>query len=262
MLMQQNLMIPIVSAVISVIAVTLSLITLWKTQLSKFKTISIVGDLGLRIYPIRGEEGRWFIPSFDVPISITNEGARPGKILGLRLKVSFPDLPIPDNKECFYPKWEVDGNRIGHDRFRWISEATVADWMPFVVLPKVTVTKHLVFESHWNDPVIQKRVNCVMEMYTDIKQEWAEVAMWELRLSSNMWSELVNKGSSFTFHPEGVLKKMEDKIHPPDLHKYTGTKEPIPDDGLGAGTTYLDYADDTPAHSDKPMKKRKPEGDE
>jgi hypothetical protein len=141
--MSSTLIISLISALISVGAVVLSVITLWKTHFVKANFITGVGELGLRIYPIKNENRRWFIPSFDVPISIVNEGARPGRVLGLRLLVRFPNLPIPDNREPFYPRCEVDASEICRERFKWIKGPSVADWMPFVVLPKETVTSIL-----------------------------------------------------------------------------------------------------------------------
>ena len=240
--MQQVTWIPIASAIISVIAVVLSLIALWKTHFAKSKFIPIVGTLRLRIYPIKNERERWFIPSFDIPVSLTNEGARPGKILGLRLSIKFPDLPIPDSREYFYPKWEVDAKQICRERFEWINEATIGDWMPFVVLPKETVTKHLVFESKWFDPVIQNEVTCAMEIYTDVDPTWKDIAKWYVRLSARDWGELTNNGTSFGYSPDGAIDMLE-KIHPLDLHKYTGSKEPIPEKGFGVAPSYLDYPD-------------------
>jgi len=247
--MQPSLLVSIISAVISVAAVTISLIALWKTHFAKFRPICTIGDLCLRIYPIRSERENWFIPSLDVPVSIANEGARPGKVLGLRISVSFPNLPIPGNREIFYPIWEVAPEkfrRIGRNRFQWIDEATLGEWMPFVVLPKTTVTKHLVFESRWTDPVIQNEVSFSMEIYTESHRKWTEIGKWQSCLSPAAWSELTIHGTSIGTHPIGAIE-MEEQLHPPDLHKYTGTKEPIPEGGFGAGLSYLDYPDDEDA---------------
>ena len=216
-------------------------IALWKTHFAKAKFIVIAGTLRLRVYPIKNEGRRWFIASFDAPVSITNEGARPGKILGLRLVLRFSELPIPDNREYFYAKWEVEGSKISRERFTWIDEGKVAHWMPFVVLPKDTVTKHLVFESTWDEPVIQNRIDCSMEIYSDLDRTWQELAQWDVVLSPTVWGELTNRGSAFSYETE-VLHR-EDRIQPPDLHKFTGSKEPIPELGLGAAPSYLDYPD-------------------
>jgi hypothetical protein len=241
--MSPTIVISIISALISIGAVTLSIIALWKTHFAKSNFIPVVGNLGLRIYPIKNENSRWFIPSFDVPVSIVNQGARPGRVLGLRLLVRFPDLPIPDNRECFYPRCEVEASKICRERFEWMHDASVAEWMPFVVLPKETVTKHLVFESRWDEPVIQKRITCTMQVYGDVEQAWKDIATWDVSLTASVWGELTNRGTSFSHTPDGAVHHSEE-IHPPDLHKYTGSKDPIPEKGFGASSSYLDYPDE------------------
>ena len=239
--MQTPIWIPITSGTISVIAATLALIALWKTHFANAKFIVIVGTLRLYVYPIKNEGKRWFIASFDAPVSFTNEGARPGKILGLRLLLRFPELPIPDNYECFYAKWEVDANKISRERFTWVKDGRTAHWMPVVVLAKETVTKHFVFETTWDKPVIQKRIDCSMQMYSDVDRTWQELAQWDVSLTPRVWGEFTNVGTSFSYSTE-VLER-EPRIQPPDLHKYTGSKEPIPESGLGAAPSYLDYPD-------------------
>src|SRR6266849_8692317 len=140
---------------ISLVALGVSLAALWKSHLAPFSPRPLAGRLKLRIYPIRSENHEWFIASFDLPISVTNEGARPGVLEGLRLRLHFPQIPIPDNCEYLRPVFEVDtadAREIGKNRFDWIDKIVVGDWMPFTVLPKATVTKHFVFESRWEEP--------------------------------------------------------------------------------------------------------------
>lgn len=245
--MNPSLVISVVSAVISVAAVVISVVALWKTHLAKFKLISVVGDLRLRIYPIRSAEERWFIPSVVVPGSLTNGGARLGRILCLRLTVSFPSLPIPGNREYFYPQWELDYGKfeqMSRQRFQWIEEATVGGWMPFAILPQKTVTKYLVFESRWNEPVIQDQVTFVLEVYTDSTRLWKSIGKWDLQIGSDVWSELASVGSSIGTCEASSVGLMKERLHPPDLHKYTGSKEPIPEDGFQAGPSFLDYRED------------------
>ena len=67
------------SVIIALFALGVALTTLFKTHLSKFKPIITVGDLSIRIYPIKSDDEEWFLPSFNLPISISNDGAKPGK---------------------------------------------------------------------------------------------------------------------------------------------------------------------------------------
>jgi len=235
------------SLLISVAAIAISLLALWKTHFAPFSALAVAGRLTLRVYPIKSGTERWFIPSLNVPISITNEGARPGVISGLRLKLHFPGIPIPGNCEFLKPRFEIaheNAKDISKNRFEWIDRIVVAEWMPFTVLPKTTVTKHWVFESRWEDPVVQKAVNCTLEVRSD-SNEWCEVASWHVDLSAIIWSELVDVGSGLTFHPK-VTESVQPPCTPSDLHKYTGTKDQIPKGGFSAvHDSSLDYpADD------------------
>jgi hypothetical protein len=79
-----------------------------------------------------------------------------------------------------------------------------------------------------------------MQIYSDADQVWNDIATWNVSLTARVWSELTNRGTSFSHTPEGAVHQHE-AVHPPDLHKYTGSKEPIPEKGLGASPSYLDY---------------------
>jgi len=231
--------------IISFLAFIVSLISLWKNYFTKFNPLCTTGDLSFRIYPIKSGPEKWYLPSYIIAVSITNKGnAMPGKVLGLRIVLSFPKLSIPDNREIFYPKWEIDYNKFKQKakyRFNWIDEAVINDWMPFVVLPKMTVTKHLIFESRWEEPVIQDEILIKLEMFLDSKKNWVEIERWKTSLTPHYWSELVNRGTSFRIPPVESIRQ-ESHLSPPDLHKYTGTTEPIPK-GVNFEPSCLDYSE-------------------
>lgn len=236
----------IFSISISVIAIILSVVSLWQSHFAKFNPIITVGLLGLRIYPIRSGKEKWFIPSLDVPVTITNEGARPGTVMGLRICMSFPDLPIPNNREIFPLKWGVDYQKfeaISKRRFEWTKEATSMYLRPFVVLPKQTIANHFLFESRWDDAVIQKKILCTLEVFTSTNRKWVEVAKWNFKIDPVWWGELTSKGHCFLVHEENLAATLhEQAVIPPDLHKYTGTKEPIPENGFeDSEPSFLDY---------------------
>ena len=173
-----------------------------------------------------------------------NEGARSGKVIGLRIRTRYPNLPISNNYEIFHPLCEVDYKvfePIINQRFEWIDKAVLGEWSSFVVLPKETVTKHLVFETRWDEPVIQENVVFELEMLTDVSKKWRKLAEWKFHLSPAVWSELTEVGASFTCFEKDSALFYKDSINPPDLHKYTGTKDPIPKGGFGAKPSYLDY---------------------
>jgi hypothetical protein len=233
---------------ISFIALGISIAALWKSHLAPFSPLAVAGRLRVRIYPIRSDDQQWFIASFDVPISVTNEGARPGVVSGLRLRLHFPKVPIPGNCELIGPEFEIalaDARKIDRNRFDWIDKLVTSDWMPFTVLSKGTVTKHFVFESRWEEPVVQEDVECTLEMLSD-RSDWQKVDTWTFHLSGPIWSEHVDVGTSISYHSEP--RRIDEACVPPDLHKYTGTRKQIPKGGFFAGDSYLNYPEVSSKH--------------
>src|SRR5437762_14107614 len=97
----------IASFLIAIGALGISLTALWKTHFARFSILGVVGDLRHRIYPFKSDNSKWHVSSFDVPLAITNEGAKPGIVTGLRLRLEFPELPIPGNHELLPAKFEL-----------------------------------------------------------------------------------------------------------------------------------------------------------
>jgi hypothetical protein len=235
----------VASLLISITALVISLLAVWKTHFAPFSALAVAGRLRFRIYPIKNGDERWFIPSLDVPVSVTNEGARPGVVKGLRLRLCFPGIPIPGNHESITASFEIapeNSKHIDEDRFQWIDKIVVGAWMPFTVLPKATVTKHFVFEARWEDPVIQETVTCTLEVSES--GIWRKVVSWRLVLDATIWSELADNGGAISYIPDGDVSAQSTCV-PADLHKYTGTKTPIPKGGLSGAPSYLDFPKDS-----------------
>jgi hypothetical protein len=237
-----------VVAFISILALCVSCVALWKGHLAPFSPLILAGDLSHRVYPIRNREQHWYISSFIVPISVTNPGARPGIVTGLRLRLHYPELPFTNNYEFVLPVCELRPdkvNRIDKERFEWIDEVVAADgWTPFVVLPKATVAKHLMLEVRWDTPVIQKRITTTLELQVDWRTKWLTEITWELALPPKMWVDLVN-GASFVYPPHKGQVHLQPECSPSDLHKYTGTKSALPTEGVitAAEPSFLDGPD-------------------
>ncbi len=232
------------AGLIALLALGASIAALWKTHFAKFSTVLTVGQCSFRIYPIKSEGEEWYIPSLDVPISFTNEGAQVGKVEDARIRVTFPEIPIPGHYEMFYAKWIVDGRKITRHRFDWIKKAVNQDWMPFVLLPKETKTKHIVFEpGRWDEPIIQNKMQCELEVRLVGKDSWDKIVTWTHGLQPDVWSELVEVGTSFCCHPDS-LHSERDYVNPSDLHKYTGTKDEIPKGGFKSAPSYMNYPEE------------------
>lgn len=239
----QLLAIAAASAAISLAALIVAIVALWRTHFSTQRPTVAVGLIRHRIYPIRNEKQRWFLTSFNLPLTIANSGAQALLIDDIRLSLHYPDVPIPKNHETVPVVWDMDPDSakdINKDRFTWLKELKHTDWMPVVVLPKATVLKHLIFEKRWDEPVIQRRIFVGLHLHSSASKEWERVATWEIRLDNETWSELANVGTSMGYHPEGSVSAVRSQI-PDDLHKYTGSKDPIPEQGFGAHASFLDY---------------------
>ena len=234
----------VASAVIALAALFISGIALWRTHFATIPPIIAVGHLRHRIYPIRSGEERWYLTSFDLPLTASNYGARPILVTDLRLSLHYPELPIPNNRESIYADWDIDpasAQHINEHRFEWLDELTPRNWMPFAILPKETVLKHIIFETRWEDAVIQETIAVTLEYLSSISAEWDKVATWEIQLAADVWGELANKGTSISYAPPSETEE-RDAVFPEDLHKYTGSKEPIPENGFAINhDSRLDY---------------------
>lgn len=230
---------------ISLLALLVSIINFWIATLSKFKPVFSVGDLRLRIYPIRSGKEKWFIASIDLPLSVANDGARSGRISDIRVIAKYPKLPIPNHWEVFLPRWDIDSVKFRQselkDRFRWIQDAALCEWMPFIVLSKQTVSKHLIFETKWDKPVIQEKISFTLEIKRDNRKKWERVDSWELSLAKEIWSELAEVGTSLGTPSQSKLATSEKLTNPSDLHKYTLPDGPIPHGGFKAKPSYMNY---------------------
>jgi hypothetical protein len=178
-----------------------------------------------KTYPFQHGKDIWYIPSIDIPIAITNIGARIGKITGLRIRGRYQGLHTKQNFEFFSPIWEVDFKKyypISNKRFEWIDKAVIGDWMPFVVLPKQTVVKHLIFETSWKEPVLHENVIFDLEILTSISRKWQKVAQWNAFFSHEMFDEYEDIDSVSTFmFPEENSEKIdsEHEINLTKLHE-------------------------------------------
>lgn len=237
-------------AIVSSLALAISLTTLWQSHLSKFRPVTAAGPLTLRICRIESTAGKtWYIPQVDCRFSITNSGARVGKLLGMRMLVHYPGLPIPDAREYFLPHSEVDPAAFKEhagNRFAWINKASLGEAAPFVILPRASASKHVVFDTRWDDPVIQDEIQFTLEILTDRNAEWVTVERWKHRLDGSTWSELTEVGTSVRVEPASVGDKDSHTTIPANLHEFTRGKRSIPKGGFGAHASHLVVPGNTP----------------
>ena len=252
------LTIALTSAGIALVSGGMSAVTLWRTHLAPFKPMFAVGDLSFRVFPIRSGDERWFIASYHAAITVTNVGARAGHLKGLRLAITYPTLTF-EHKELMPARFVVDGEKyesaIARDLFSWGEQGIFkGHWMPAILLPKESVTQHLLFEARWEQPVIQPAINIRLEVLVENNASWVPAATWTTSLSEWMWSELTRAGTSFTVSPDGSELSAWGYTEPRSLHRYTrprgelGDHEPV-------DSSFLDYPDDEKSPTKLPPSK-------
>lgn len=244
--MSDSIAISLFSLAVSIAAAVASLVALWRGYLAKFAPLVTVGVLRQRVIPIRNEDSKWYIYLVDLPVAIANGGARPGTVLGMRLHLHFPGVPIPNNYERIYAVREVDpvkSNSTSKDFFAWLDDVQIADWMPFTVVPGATIRKHFHFQTRWDQPVVQKNCECGLQILTDSSPDWSQVARWDITLGMPVWSELLMHAITLGFDPLGAPPRDRD-TYPKDLHKYISSNEQIPLGGFGTQPSYVDWPKD------------------
>lgn len=227
---------------VAALAFLVALVTLWRTHLAKMHVVVAVGAASVRMSHIEADNGaEWFLPAIDLRASIANTGARAGRIVSMRIRADYVELPIPNAKEYFPLFAEVESAAFAanaKDRFSWIDAAVVGLGAPFVSLPKTSVEKHLVFDTRWDDPVLQK-IQFALELYTDSKKKWVQIETWTFEINAAVWRHLLKGGTFTTWPDKHPANQFRMDTIPEDLHKYTGSKEPIPEGDLFAHDSWL-----------------------
>ncbi|CCH28597.1 hypothetical protein ABZ816_34950 [Actinosynnema sp. NPDC047251] len=217
------------SLVVSLLALTVSAVTLWRAQLTPFRLLVTADQVQLRIHQMESETGEtWLLPHFALSVGFANSGTQVGRVLGVRLVLRYTSLPIPDAYEVFACHGEYDPVKYqahGGKRFTMIDQAKLGDFHSFVVLPKATASKFYVFTVRWDKPVRQAELRLDLEVLHDRSTDWKTTHTWQLAMPGWAWNS-VEQGSSFTFVAEGgAAKRSSRDVNPPDLHKYTLDEE-------------------------------------
>jgi len=219
-----------------------SIISLWKAYLAPLKLEVAAGELRFRIYPVKNSVKKWYLPTFTVPISLANVGAKPGKVLSLRLVAHYPQIKPAGAKETFRWYGEVEPRQFRKDAqhiFKWQNTSVIAGNEPFIVPPKSTYTKYMVFKKRWDHPVGAKEIRYTLQIYTDRKNKWHDIETWTMSLTPLYWSELTENLSSIGVSSDSTPRKYTETI-PKDLHSLIRIDSKIPKGGFQTEPTYVD----------------------
>jgi hypothetical protein len=229
---------------VSGFALFISGASLWQSQLSPIRVLVASGPLDLRISPFRDSKSRWFIVDGMADFTFTNAGARPGTVHNLRLRLDYPEVPVPEAHEYLRLAFEVDPreyDKRAEYRLAWIDEAALGPGSPFILLPKESQTKRLIFSTRWEEPVIQDSIIFTLEIYSDQSREWKEFTSWKHFLAEDMWVRLANDRGAVAAYPNnGPVREDPRAAFPPDLHNYTRAKKELPK-SIVWEPSYLDY---------------------
>lgn len=236
--------------VVSVVAAVIAGWALWRTHFSKGRLIWAPGEANLSITGFDGDEHSWYVPDIAITLSVANSGAQPVVVRGLRIKVRYPGLPIPDAHEFWSLNFELDlDTDLEHGEGRTAIAAKKGKGTPFIVLSKANIDKRFLFWCRWEKPVVQE-LEFQLEAWTTRQKGWTPVESWSFRISPKSWVYLAEEGGRVSLPAKGQLPaEFYREQVPDDLHKYTGTSEALPSDSGGPGPSYVRGRRDKPGRS-------------
>jgi len=162
----------------------------------------------------------------------------------MRLRADYPALPIPGAHEYWELNREVDPQQSDEhlsNILAWKRKATIGKGAPFILLPKESKAKRLVFEVRWEEPVIQKEILFALEVYSERSRNWKTYETWPYPLPDEVWVLLANESRTMAVQPASKPKVDFPATKPADLHKYTGTKDDLKKKRLTLEPSYIDY---------------------
>lgn len=217
----------LVSTSLSIVAVAISVYTLWSQHLQPFTPVFLMRKPGLRFVEHTLEAGtvagaktikyKNWQPLVEMKIAILNKGAKPGTIADFRLSFQsdrlsfalFPEYVIDEEKWDSLEKTESPIASSPHDLRKKVEQ----DMWSGLLLPKAgSDSAHLMFQTNSvgfrEIPTGDFRV--VLEYVTSSGSPWRQICEYEFTFSGWSRSELA-KGAGFIF---GVTKT--DRVWPQD----------------------------------------------
>ncbi|HKS48763.1 MAG TPA: hypothetical protein VJT49_27375 [Amycolatopsis sp.] len=210
----------IATALVSVAALIVAVASLWRTHLAPFSPIPAIGRLTLFVEQITSKSEWWYVARVVVTVNVTNAGARAGVVTDARVVAHYPDHPVEGAHETFFLVGELDPSKYHRLKSRrdLFSEAYVDAGIPFVVLPKDTVSKLLMFSTRWDHEARLEHVRWDLQLRMN-GGRWRTVQFWTQRekdMDAVVWPQL-RAGTTFSFEPDG-FENHHSFVRPYDLH--------------------------------------------
>jgi hypothetical protein len=193
--------------VISIVALVLSVLTFWKNYLSPFKPEVLIGPGEFRLTQIADttcigapneNAGAWVI-ALDMPVTIANSGAKPGRIMDMRLILEQGD----GKREWFAPIWRIDRAKFMQSELAYedrIEASKLGMWCPQLLLSKAIVNEHIVFQSHafWSEASLTDTVNFCVYFEIDYGRGLKCIEAFPFELPIEIMPQM-KKGASILF---------------------------------------------------------------
>ncbi|MCR6491540.1 hypothetical protein [Cellulomonas sp. P24] len=222
--------IALVALLISLIAAIFSGVALWRTHFTRGSVIFTPRFAQFSVTQWTNDGCGWFTPDIAISASIANTGVRPIVVQGLRVRVGYRGLPIPDAHEIWDFNMELDTTtELRSGPGRSVLKARSGTGPPFIVLSKAVVDKRFVCWSRWEKPVIQD-LRFTLEAKTTRSRSWVAIESWSFNVTPQDWVYMTGKGTIISLPPESLESvRFNRETHPKDLHKYTGPTESLPE---------------------------------
>jgi hypothetical protein len=182
---------------VSIFALIISGITLWYSHLRPFKVNVSFDAPTLSLYTITpdisgDERGHtWWIPSFDIGMTVSNLGACHGYVHDIRIVANMNSYRT-EKKIYFYPKWIVDSslfNQYHTERFQWVKKAIIRDWYPYRLSGNKEIEFHIVLEGDRFDHKEAGNIVFELQIATSEKPGWQKLEDFDLYITEDDFDE-------------------------------------------------------------------------
>lgn len=177
----------------SILALAVSLLSLWKSTLSPFKLEVSYSSPTFTLYRISPEmSGRrrtWWVPSIDMGFTFYNLGKRGGEVTDVRLEGKLRSEEA-DKTFVFYARWIVDFRKFQQnrgDRLKWVESSIERDWYPLILAGDEHETLHVIFEGFRWDRKYTGKLDLSLQIFSSKKAEWVEYEKLEHSITENMY---------------------------------------------------------------------------
>lgn len=178
---------------LSILALLISGATLWATHLKPFSLRILSTSPAFQLWEIpptvsgTTSGATWWIPSFDMSLSLYNTGARPGVVSQIEAVAELRDM-TSTQVHRFPAKWVLRPEQGGRrDRIKWITAAVERDWYPLLIRGGSENHLHLVLESFRWDNKFQASGNVTIEVTAEGKK--TSIGPYELKLTRAMFGD-------------------------------------------------------------------------